>query len=113
MEGKTETANLLFVVLMMTAAAAELPTASVGFLCPCHPCAKLQHSLADLHRVQAMPVPYAYSAMTLAFLQVSQAPSVPTSHTTGAETLCLMVADSATMPSLSSSRTLWTLVSLV
>ena len=113
MEGKTKTADLLFVILTTTAAAAELPTALVGFLCPCHPCAKLQHSLADLHRVQAVPVPYAHSAATPTFLQASQAPSVPTSHTTGAETLHLMVADSAATPSSSSSQTLWTLVSPV
>ena len=103
MEGKSEMADLLFIVSTMTAAAAELPAALVGFLCPCRPCAKLQHSLADLHRVQAAPVPYAHSATIPAFLQVSQAPSVPTSCTTGAETLRLMVADSAATPSLSSS----------
>ena len=75
----------------------------MGFLCPCHPCAKLQHSLADLHQAQAMPVPYAHLAATPTFLQVSQAPSVLTNHTASAETLRLMVADSAAMPSSFSS----------
>ena len=42
MEGKTEMADLLFIILTMTATAAELPAASVGFLCLCRPCAKLQ-----------------------------------------------------------------------
>ena len=107
MEGKTKTADLLLVVSMTTAATAKLPAASVGFLCPCRPCAKLQHSLADLHRVQAAPVPYMHLAATPAFLQASHAPSVPTSHTAGAETFHLMVADSATTPSSSCSRTLW------
>ena len=37
----------------MTAAAAKLPAVSVDFLCLCRPCAKLQCSLADLHRAQA------------------------------------------------------------
>ena len=106
-------ANLLFVISTTTATATELPTASVGFLCLCCPCAKLQRSLADLHWVQAAPVPYTHSATTPAVLQLVQAPSVLTSHTAGAKTLCLMVADSAATPSLSSSRTLWTLVSPV
>ena len=110
---ESETADLLFVVLMMTAAAAELPTVSVGFLCPCHPCAKLQRSLADLHWAQAAPVPYAHSAVTPAFLQASHAPSVPTSRTAGAETFRLMMADSAATPSSSCSRTLWKSVSPV
>ena len=66
---------------MTTAAATELPVALVGFLCPCHPCTKLQRSLADLHWAQAVPVPYTHLAVTPAFLQVSQAPSVLTSHT--------------------------------
>ena len=105
-------ANLLFII-STTTATTKLPAASVGFLCPCHPCAKLQHSLANLHQAQAAPVPYAHSAATLAFLQVSQAPSVPTSHTAGTKTLRLMVADSAATPSSSSSQTLWMLVSLV
>ena len=74
--GESETADLLFVVSMTTAAAAELPAASVGFLCLCCPCAKLQRSLADLHRVQAVPVPYAHSAVTPAFLQASHAHSL-------------------------------------
>ena len=39
--------------------------------------------------------------------------SVPTSWTTSAETLHLMVADSATTPSSSSSQTLWSLISPV
>ena len=98
---------------MMTAATTELPAALVGFLCPCCPCAKLQCSLADLHWVQATPVLYAHSAVTPAFLQVSHAPSVPTSCTASAKTLCLIVVDLATTPSSSSSWTLWTLVSPV
>ena len=98
---------------MTTAATAELPAALVGFLCLGHPCAKLQRSLVDLHRAQATPVPYAHSAATPAFLQVSYAPSVLTSRTAGAETFCLTVADSAATPSSSCSRTLWKSVSLV
>ena len=94
-------ANLLFIVSMTTATTAELPAASVGFLCPCRPCAKLQCSLADLYWAQATPVPYAHSAMTPAFLQMSYAPSVLTSRTAGAETFRLMVADSAATPSSS------------
>ena len=105
-------ANLLFVI-STTTAAAELPAVSVGFLCPCRPCAKLQRSLADLHRAQAAPVPYAHSAATPAFLQAWHAPSVPTSRTAGAETFRLMMADSAATPSSSCSRTLWKSVSLV
>ena len=85
----------------------------MGFLCLCCPCTKLQRSLADLHQAQAAPVPYAHSAVTPAFLQVSHAPSVPTSRTAGAETLHLIVVDLATTPSSSSSRTLWMLVSPV
>ena len=57
--GESEMADLLFVV-STTTAAAELPAVSVGFLCLCRPCAKLQRSLADLHRAQAAPVPYAF-----------------------------------------------------
>ena len=110
--GESETADLLFVV-STTTAAAELPAVSVGFLCPCHPCAKLQRSLADLHRVQAALVPYTHSAATPAFLQASHAPSVPTSRTASAETFRLTVADSAATPSLSCSRTLWKPVSPV
>ena len=110
--GESETADLLFVV-STTTAAAELPAVLVGFLCPCRPCAKLQCSLADLHRAQAALVPYVHSAATPAFLQVSHAPSVPTSHTTGAETFRLTVADSAAMPSSSCSRILWKPVSPV
>ena len=106
-------ADLLFVILMMTATATELPAALVGFLCPCRPWAKLQRSLADLHRAQAVLVPYAHSATTPTFLQASHAPSVPTSHTAGAETFRLTVADSATTPSSSCSRTLWKSVSPV
>ena len=104
-------ANLLFVI--STTTTAELPAVSVGFLCPCHPCAKLQRSLADLHWAQALPVPYAHSATTPTFLQVSHAPSVPTSHTAGAETFHLTVADSAATPSSSCSQTLWKSVSPV
>ena len=94
---------VLFVVKTTTAAVTELPAALVGFLCPCHPCAKLQHNLAVLHRAQATPVSYAHLDVTSALLQVLQVPSVPTSQTTGAKTLHLMVADSATTPSSSSS----------
>ena len=101
--GESETADLLFVVSTTTAAATELPTASVGFLCPCRPCAKLQRSLADLHWAQATPVPYAHSAATPAFLQASHAPLVLTSRTTGAETFRLTVVDSAATPSSSCS----------
>ena len=101
--GESETADVLFVVSTTTTAAAKLPTASVGFLCLCRPCAKLQRNLADLHRVQAVLVPYAHLAATPAFLQASHAPSVLTRHTAGAETFRLMVADSATMPFLSCS----------
>ena len=111
--GESETADLLFVVSTMTAAAAELPAVSVGFLCPCRPCAKLQRSLADLHRAQAELVPYVHSAATPAFLQASHAPSVLTSHTASAETFRLMMADSAATPSSSCSRTLWKSVSPV
>ena len=106
-------ADLLFVISTTTAAAAELPAVSVGFLCPCRPCTKLQRSLADLHRAQAAPVPYAHSAATPTFLQALHAPSVPTSRTAGAETFRLMMADSATTPSSSCSRTLWKSVSPV
>ena len=88
---------------MTTTAAAELPIASVGFLCPCRLCAKLQCSLADLHQAQATLVPYAHLAVTPAFLQASHAPSVLTSHTAGIETFHLMVADLAATPSLSCS----------
>ena len=97
----------------MTAAATELPTALVGFLCPCYPCAKLQCNLADLHQAQAALVPYTHSAVTPTFLQVLHAPLVLTSRTTGTETLHLIVVDLAAMPFSSSSRTLWTLVSPV
>ena len=110
--GESETADLLFIV-STTTAAAELPTVSVGFLCPCRPCAKLQRSLADLHRAQATPVPYAHSAATPTFLQAWHAPSVPTSCTAGAETFRLTVADSAATPSSSCSQTLWKPVSPV
>ena len=110
---ESETADLLFVVLATTAAAAKLPAVSVGFLCPCRPCAKLQRSLADLHQAQAVPVPYTHLAATPAFLQASHAPLVPTSRTAGAETFRLMMADSAATPSSSCSRTLWKSVSPV
>ena len=110
---ESETADLLFVVSTTTAATAELPTVSVGFLCPCRPCTKLQCSLANLHRAQAAPLPYMHLAATPAFLQASHAPSVPTSLTAGAETFHLMMADSAAMPSSSCSRTLWKSVSPV
>ena len=105
-------ADLLFIV-STTTAAAELPAVSVGFLCLCRPCAKLQRSLADLHRVQAAPVPYVHLAATPAFLQASHAPSVLTSHTAGAETFHLMVADLAATLSSSCSQTLWKSVSPV
>ena len=110
---ESEMADLLFVISTTTAAATELPAVLVGFLCPCRPCAKLQRSLADLHRAQAAPVLYAHSAATPAFLQASHAPSVPTSHTAGAETFHLMMADLAAMPSSSCSQTLWKSVSPV
>ena len=60
-----------------------------------------------------VPVPYAHSAATPAFLQASHAPSVPTNRTAGAETFRLTVADSAATPSSSCSRTLWKPVSPV
>ena len=110
---ESETANLLFVVSTTTAATAELPAVSVGFLCLCRPCAKLQRNLANLHRAQAAPIPYAHLAATPTFLQVSHAPSVPTSCTAGAETFRLTMADLAATPSSSCSRTLWKSVSPV
>ena len=52
---------------------------------------------------QAVLVPYMHLAVTPAFLQVLHAPSVPTSHTAGAKTFHLTMADSVATPSLSCS----------